>query len=1272
MRRLFSRILDCPLGEMVGRSGQDQEGLDIIGRRPTGTRGYFGIQCKLKEELGNNRSLRRKTLEAEVAEADKIEPRLSEFVFATTAANDIELQNHARALTAAREASDHPLDIQVIGWTQLRAMIGEHRDILDSYLGIEGVADLAQQGADQHAETMAALAAGKEELKDLMGALLASQSLAAPFVPPLIKTDDPRLSRAIDRIKAKLERDDVRGALTDLETLRDDEWEEAGPNQRFRILGNLGSAYWRLGDFEEAEKLFRQASEIQPDDPSGLANLASAATCAGDPAVGLRAAKRLLELEPDSPTALLPLIQAQEKIAPIADPMQSVPAHLRDSEEAIVGTAQVLRNRNDDSWITLSQRGVDLHPDSELLARLHADATLARMAAVDGSHVGAKGEAVPTHDEIEAAVETLEKAWARIRAVDPSHPDLSIPYNLANALRGLGRNREALTVLEQAEHYSPEKGQIAHLHAILLATLDQTDAAIALLRQHTDNPESLLLLCNMLEASPADVHSLLSAVAMPAGSRQEMWQRVLDAEARAALDPSIDISDELESAASAFPASLVPLTALAKRAQTPEERQAIGDRMLVASGAETSFTDILSAALWMRGANLPAHVLALLDSRTSRSEDSTPLRWLIEALYALDDRAALLAELDALPPHVGDTPRFLYFRQVAAYRAGDMPGALEAVEQRIACDPEDLAIRLEWLQILHRWQLRETMDAWLAGDVEALEGRVEQRADLALILANHGLYDRARRLAYRVARLNPDNRHALERFTGVMMNPAPSGTSELGLSRVGPDAVFTIVEDGGGERTYRLDDERDLPAEAIDLAEESPIALAAQGLGKGDTFELPAALAGLPPRTFKITGVLHKHIHYFRWLSDVLPDRFGGPQVIYKMTVNPEDLSSLNPLIDHLRERETQAQAVNDDYREHARPLRIIAAIHGRSVIDTYDGLGELSEGAFHCSDGGGPEFDHEIAALKANRRRGCVVDTITIEIIRRHDLWKPVRAVAGPISIAQGTLDDFIERADKGELLVGRYQGNLTQRDGHLVADRVHPAHITAAVEVRQSALEWLGSAATVVPAIGPQGLARQLASMLPDELGGQFQDEVLVAAQSGQLLLSEDLGYRRFAGSAGIRLRAGLAALLRLALARGMIAEERYVETMSAFGRANHRFVAVSAEDMAAALALDSNVVGTTLRGVAALIGGPGSNVTAQWKAVSEFLAAVWQDDELVAQRHALATLMADRLLSDAPDARRSFSAALFRDPDNALTALDRAISGLALADARSSRAG
>ncbi len=117
-------------------------------------------------------------------------------------------------------------------------------------------------------------------------------------------------------------------------------------------------------------------------------------------------------------------------------------------------------------------------------------------------------------------------------------------------------------------------------------------------------------------------------------------------------------------------------------------------------------------------------------------------------------------------------------------------------------------------------------------------------------------------------------------------------------------------------------------------------------------------------------------------------------------------------------------------------------------------------------------------------------------------------------------------------------------------------------------------------------------VAAMLPDRLSGQFQDDMLIAAETGLLLLSDDLGYRRLAGSVGIRRRAGLTALLRIALVRGGIDRKRYISMIAALGRARHRFIAAEGKDFVEALKQDGGRVGPVLRGAANLFSGIGGH--------------------------------------------------------------------------------
>ena len=92
-----------------------------------------------------------------------------------------------------------------------------------------------------------------------------------------------------------------------------------------------------------------------------------------------------------------------------------------------------------------------------------------------------------------------------------------------------------------------------------------------------------------------------------------------------------------------------------------------------------------------------------------------------------------------------------------------------------------------------------------------------------------------------------------------------------------------------------------------------------------------------------------------------------------------------------------------------------------------------------------------------------------------------------------------------------------------------------------------------------------------------------------------------------------------------------------------------------------------GPVLRGVANLFGGTGANLAVQWHMASGFLEALWRDEAMVPHRIAVATLLADRFLSGTPEARRAFSASLFRDPDDAISAFERSVASAVTENAR-----
>ncbi len=99
---LFREILKDPNVKRVGRRGQGQFGVDVVGRRNGNVKSVVGIQCKCK---GDGKELTEKEVRTEVARALKFSPRLSEYPATKGAqANDVDKAFHQCLPEALDEA----------------------------------------------------------------------------------------------------------------------------------------------------------------------------------------------------------------------------------------------------------------------------------------------------------------------------------------------------------------------------------------------------------------------------------------------------------------------------------------------------------------------------------------------------------------------------------------------------------------------------------------------------------------------------------------------------------------------------------------------------------------------------------------------------------------------------------------------------------------------------------------------------------------------------------------------------------------------------------------------------------------------------------------------------------------------------------------------------------------------------------------------------------------------------------------------------------------
>lgn len=119
---LFKRSWNDGQAQLFGVRGQNQSGIDIVGRPDSGLEVY-AVQCKVR-----SKRLKFSDVLSDIARADQMQPRLSHLIFATTARRDASLQSQVLALTLERSAQGK-YPISIMAWDDLTTLLAMHIDI---------------------------------------------------------------------------------------------------------------------------------------------------------------------------------------------------------------------------------------------------------------------------------------------------------------------------------------------------------------------------------------------------------------------------------------------------------------------------------------------------------------------------------------------------------------------------------------------------------------------------------------------------------------------------------------------------------------------------------------------------------------------------------------------------------------------------------------------------------------------------------------------------------------------------------------------------------------------------------------------------------------------------------------------------------------------------------------------------------------------------------------------------------------------------------------
>lgn len=130
-KKLWGEIWRCPEIKKNGRAGQAQHGVDVYGV-PAGEDGYYGIQCKGKDDY-TNAVFTEKEVDAEIEKARGFIPALKKLYFATTANKDAAIEAYVRQRNLKNRAAGS-FGIELFCWEDIVDLIDENKATHDWYV----------------------------------------------------------------------------------------------------------------------------------------------------------------------------------------------------------------------------------------------------------------------------------------------------------------------------------------------------------------------------------------------------------------------------------------------------------------------------------------------------------------------------------------------------------------------------------------------------------------------------------------------------------------------------------------------------------------------------------------------------------------------------------------------------------------------------------------------------------------------------------------------------------------------------------------------------------------------------------------------------------------------------------------------------------------------------------------------------------------------------------------------------------------------------------
>jgi tetratricopeptide (TPR) repeat protein len=668
---------------------------------------------------------------------------------------------------------------------------------------------------------------------------------------------------------------------------------------RFRIVANIAVAHHRLGELDAAAEFFTAAYELNPDEPTAIANKIAALLIQNRyedaRALALDAAARF----PDNSDIALQRLQSLGPDENFEAVWSSLSASIIDKTALRIRRILFLRERGDTQWSNTLDDAIQHDPDSRQLRTLLAHSILDRVIAVDESALGASASDSPNRAELARAASEFESLWTYSIGTE-LEPDWSSAHNGALSFSIVGDLGAAARLLDAALTRKTPVEESKRLRLSIFVRNGQSAEAIALSDTLEPTPHNAIYKADLrVKSDPAAARQLLA-------SRAEFTdKRDIIAAAQIYIDSLLNEenyeaavieANRLETLLANEPLSALSLY-LVHSTQGNPQAGAYLDEAIRRLETETNYISRFSVSRALESAGRFDEVVDLLHKHVTLVRDSPALRLLISAAANADRRSTLQETLSALPPDLLEIPFYLRARAALALRLGNIADAEHVIRAYLRTRPRGIEVQLQLLQILARQEKAAELQAEVAKLASDFEGDAEDFLILAQFKAAYGDWREAHRLAYRVWITNQNNPAVNVRYVGVFLQPGHSTELDVAPSVVTESMAVSLRNNSGGNDTFVIEPDAALRPTPRHISPQHRVAELMLNKSIGDEFELPDG------SKVKIEWIKPKELHALHEIMENFQKLFPESEGLERVEVNADQPNGFQPIFDRVRLR---------------------------------------------------------------------------------------------------------------------------------------------------------------------------------------------------------------------------------------------------------------------------------------------------------------------------------------------------------------------------------